>query len=601
MTDAARRLGRCSVVVAASAACVLAVAGSALAGPYDPPAGYYAPATGTGATLKSQLHEIISVDWHDPFSFTHNIQTYGNAVKALPILHRTDIHDIDDETQLLLYNAEIDTQVWNNGAGWNREHTWPRSRGISTTGADNSDLHMLRPCDSAVNGSRSNIPFGTGGGEWDPNALGGADRGEIARSMFYADTRYDGGDADTTDLTLVVGSPGGNQMGDLAELLAWHYEEPPDERERYRNHLIWTNDGWAWEDTLLNFAIEIPGFERPPIAFYQGNRNPFIDRPEFVWTIWGEPLHGANNATLHVGAAPNPDGSSSAVIDAGRVIAGAEAPIAGVTVTKIGSHPTTFDVVGSGVAASATRRGLAVPFDPRTVVLDPITLVSPATPGAFGATLTIDNTDLTSAGAGAGSADGDDVVQIDALAVAHAEASLDPAFDLDGVVIDLGSVAPGFTTPVTVYALEVVPGLTASLDIDAVLATGDVGELMLDGSLASGVPAGSSVAFDVVVDPVAAPGSYQATYTIEVSDEDIPGAAAGTPLVIDVVATVVPAPACVGDVNGDGSTDVFDFSDLAGSFGAGPGATREMGDLTGDGWVDVFDFADLAVDFGCGQ
>jgi hypothetical protein len=61
-----------------------------------------------------------------------------------------------------------------------------------------------------------------------------------------------------------------------------------------------------------------------------------------------------------------------------------------------------------------------------------------------------------------------------------------------------------------------------------------------------------------------------------------------------------PGPDCVGDVNGDGVTDVFDFSDLAANFGAGPGATREQGDLTGDGFVDVFDFGALTADFGCG-
>ncbi len=67
----------------------------------------------------------------------------------------------------------------------------------------------------------------------------------------------------------------------------------------------------------------------------------------------------------------------------------------------------------------------------------------------------------------------------------------------------------------------------------------------------------------------------------------------------DIGAFEAPAPGCSGDVDGDGDTDVFDFAELAASFGAGPGATREMGDLTGDGHVDVFDFAELAADFGC--
>jgi photosystem II stability/assembly factor-like uncharacterized protein len=65
-------------------------------------------------------------------------------------------------------------------------------------------------------------------------------------------------------------------------------------------------------------------------------------------------------------------------------------------------------------------------------------------------------------------------------------------------------------------------------------------------------------------------------------------------------AALAPTPSpCAGDVNGDGTTDVFDFAELSANFGAGPGATREQGDLTGDGVVDVFDFSELAADFGC--
>jgi hypothetical protein len=59
------------------------------------------------------------------------------------------------------------------------------------------------------------------------------------------------------------------------------------------------------------------------------------------------------------------------------------------------------------------------------------------------------------------------------------------------------------------------------------------------------------------------------------------------------------APACPGDFNGDGATNVFDFAILADNFGAGPGATYEQGDINGNGFIDVFDFADFTNDFGC--
>jgi hypothetical protein len=58
---------------------------------------------------------------------------------------------------------------------------------------------------------------------------------------------------------------------------------------------------------------------------------------------------------------------------------------------------------------------------------------------------------------------------------------------------------------------------------------------------------------------------------------------------------------CHGDLNGDGATDVFDFSSLAAAFGAGPGDTHwdPAADLVPDGSIDVFDFSALAADFGC--
>jgi len=61
-----------------------------------------------------------------------------------------------------------------------------------------------------------------------------------------------------------------------------------------------------------------------------------------------------------------------------------------------------------------------------------------------------------------------------------------------------------------------------------------------------------------------------------------------------------PAPSCVGDVNGDGHTNVADFNILAGSFGSSV-TPFTAGDLTGDGFVNVADFNLLAGDFGCGN
>lgn len=54
-----------------------------------------------------------------------------------------------------------------------------------------------------------------------------------------------------------------------------------------------------------------------------------------------------------------------------------------------------------------------------------------------------------------------------------------------------------------------------------------------------------------------------------------------------------------GDVNGDGTTDLYDFSTLKKYLGfIGDRATRYTGDLTGDGIVGLDDFAVLKFYFG---
>lgn len=61
---------------------------------------------------------------------------------------------------------------------------------------------------------------------------------------------------------------------------------------------------------------------------------------------------------------------------------------------------------------------------------------------------------------------------------------------------------------------------------------------------------------------------------------------------------VAAVPACPGDLDADGDTDVFDFATFAGNFGMGvPPGTG--GDFDADGTVTVLDFATIAGDFGC--
>ncbi len=191
-----------------------------------PPPGYYDTATGTGSALKQQLHDIID---------DHTVFSYGDA---RTLLQDTDQDPNDPDSILLVYDrVSLDvSQInpngsipgWDSGVSWNREHTWPRSRGIFSSGPDNSDLHQLRPSTPSVNSSRSNLNFGGAFGQsfgrvtdsgnevWYP---GDADAGMIARQQFYSAVRYDGSDANTTDLELVSGNPETSNLGDLDRLV----------------------------------------------------------------------------------------------------------------------------------------------------------------------------------------------------------------------------------------------------------------------------------------------------------------------------------------------------------------------------------------------
>ena len=73
-------------------------------------------------------------------------------------------------------------------------------------------------------------------------------------------TRYDGSDG-RLPLELTNTPIATNHMGILRTLLLWHAMDAPDDWERTRNELIYSN--------------------------FQSNRNPFVDRPEWAESIWG--------------------------------------------------------------------------------------------------------------------------------------------------------------------------------------------------------------------------------------------------------------------------------------------------------------------------
>ncbi|GAB4159894.1 MAG: endonuclease [Winogradskyella sp.] len=233
------------------------------------PDGYYDSLDGlSDLALRQALQDIIA----DPNVV--RAQTYADVID---ILMEADQNPANSNQVWLLYTeegrAKLDLQTGSSNEGkWNREHTFPRSRGgffdieedeiadgidvFWTTEADslrhgNSDAHALRAADAVENSTRGNQHYGEYIG---PSGTLGSFRGDVARSVLYMEIRYNG-------LQVVNGFPDiTGQLGDLATLLDWHRNDPPDDFEMNRNNVVYT---------------------------WQFNRNPFIDQPDLVEYIWG--------------------------------------------------------------------------------------------------------------------------------------------------------------------------------------------------------------------------------------------------------------------------------------------------------------------------
>lgn len=231
---------------------------------------YYKNAIGKeGQALKDALHEIIS---------NHRQLSYAEVWDALK---ETDKDPINPDNVILFYSGESRSKDRNGGnvGDWNREHVWAKSHGdFGTSKGPGTDIHHLRPTDVQVNSSRGNLDFDYGG-----SAVKGCDgcfrtansweppdqvKGDVARMLFYMATRYEAGDRVDLELNELLNNGSNPYHGKLSVLLEWHEMDPVDAFEMNRNNVI---EQW------------------------QGNRNPFIDHPEWVKSIWKKDSTNSEN------------------------------------------------------------------------------------------------------------------------------------------------------------------------------------------------------------------------------------------------------------------------------------------------------------------
>ena len=178
----------------------------------------------------------------------------------------------------------------------------------------------------------------------------------------------------------------------------------------------------------------------------------------------------------------------------------------------------------------------------------------------------------------------------------HAIGSFAPAATTTSLALDFGTLIQGSVSGSSSFSIFNRPATsgtawTARLDLDGVSSTLPAG--MFSTSLApfTNLASGSSRSFGVAV-TTATTGSFAGAYTLSMSDEDLPGAAAQS-LSISIRAIVMPP--LPGDVNRDAFIDILDMADLLGGgrFDSGLTSGWSQGDFNADTVVDVLDVADM--------
>jgi endonuclease I len=264
------------------------------------PPGYYDPANGkTGKALQQALHDIIQ---------NHHYVMYNTVWACFPLTDKKpdstvwDIYsDIPGSSPPYFYQFDMD-QCGSSGAGpgedvcYDREHSWPKSWFGGEIYPMYSDMFILYPTDSYVNTRRLNYPYGTvAQPQW--TSMNGSRlgictwtgysgkvfepideyKGDLARTYFYMSVRYYDEDAEWPGSEMTTGSQ--LKTWSLNLLKYWNSLDPVSQKETDRNNAVF---------------------------FIQGNRNPFIDHPEYSSKIWADGTGVDEDNTFKLRIFPTP-------------------------------------------------------------------------------------------------------------------------------------------------------------------------------------------------------------------------------------------------------------------------------------------------------
>lgn len=224
---------------------------------------YYSSITDdlTGSDLLDALHSLNNTKRTRTVGY-NGLKTFAQYCDADP----------DGSGKIVgFYENTLIGPSWDNGSTWNREHVWPNSRGGGTV---DNDVHMPRPASVQANSSRGSKGFGYD--SFDPGYMYEYYRGVCARIIFYCMIA-------NTDLKLSEDpfnhdynkSDPSNTMGKLSDMLKWNLEYLPTDTSFTGGNDLARRVELNRNEVIQNHSSG------------QGNRNPFIDHPEYACKIWG--------------------------------------------------------------------------------------------------------------------------------------------------------------------------------------------------------------------------------------------------------------------------------------------------------------------------
>ena len=234
---------------------------------------YAALSAYSGGTGKSDAPD--SALYNQLQSLMKSKQTYTTSYDATKSLFKyTDCQNGGGAISSF-YSGKSIGPSWDGS--WNREHTWPNSKG---SGSSENDIMMLRPTSTSENSSRGNTAYGKSSGYYNPNSESGGKydlRGDVARIFLYVYVRWGKG-ISSDNINHAWGSSGVMESVDV--LLEWIEADPVDTWELGRN------------DSVESIT---------------GTRNVFVDYPEFAFLLFGKeipasmttPSGGSNTGCNH--------------------------------------------------------------------------------------------------------------------------------------------------------------------------------------------------------------------------------------------------------------------------------------------------------------